>query len=389
MIRKVSFTLGDNAGKLLIDIAREHLIYNYNPDKALKTIQSSLNCSKEIALDIIIGKMILLTNEDRVSFNGIMYDPAIHKEIFPPLDIEGWAERKLLNMKRIAAEWYSAITELRAVIIKNRGEFDFSVRYEDLIKFFYDGDSENLIDIDNDTTANIKCCVTGIRNFIEECMKVLFTIEWLSKAYPGQIPEGFNILPPEVRGVSIMLFELMNGDSEVEQYIRRDTINMMMVDNYIKKQVEIDRIISNGIQPVDITDGYNAGWLAPDGTYYGLNGEISNMLHNQIADALVAAEIIPIGSTKNGIDNRKNPDEWLERNGWVKIHGNWILFDGWNQHLLHKDNIALTKEQKDAIYRYGQACCDGILQLGYSKESISAARFNMTDLLMLKKYFEL
>lgn len=55
------FTLGENAGRLLVDIAREHLLYSYNPQKALETITSSLTgCPKDIALDIIIGKLILL-----------------------------------------------------------------------------------------------------------------------------------------------------------------------------------------------------------------------------------------------------------------------------------------------------------------------------------------
>jgi hypothetical protein len=79
----------------------------------------------------------------------------------------------------------------------------------------------------------------------------------------------------------------------------------------------------------------------------------------------------------------------LEQNGWVKIHGNWILFDGWNLCNLKKENIAMTEKQKDAIYKYGQACCDGLLKLGYSQETISAARFNMTDLLILKKLLSL
>lgn len=389
--RKVGFTLGDGAGKLLIDIAREYLIYSYNPQKALNTIQSSINCSKEIALDIIIGKMILLTHEDRVSFNGVMYDPSIHKEIFPPLDIENWAEKKLLEMKQIAKEWDSAILELRNAIIKNSGEFDFSVRYEDLIKFFYDGDSENLIDADNDTLGSIKCCVVGIKNFIEQSFKVVSVIEWMYKAYPGTIPDGYTALPPEVRELSTRLFELMTGDSEIEQYVRKNSLNLRMLDNYIKSQREIDKAVAKGIKPVDITGGYNAGWLSPDGSYYALNGDIANMLHNQIADALVVAGIIPIGSPENGeaIDNRKNPDVWLEQHGWVKIHGNWILYDGWNQHRLCKQNIPITQQQKDQISKYGKICCDGILQLGYSKDPISVARFELTDIPMLKKYFEL
>ena len=40
--RKVHFTLGESAGQLIVSIAREHLIYSLNPDKALKAIKDSL-----------------------------------------------------------------------------------------------------------------------------------------------------------------------------------------------------------------------------------------------------------------------------------------------------------------------------------------------------------
>lgn len=92
--RKVHFTLGENAGQLIVNIAREHLLYSQNPDKALKAIKDSLiGCSTEIALDILIGKLILITNEDRVSLNAIQYTPEMKKE-FPMLDIEEWAENR-------------------------------------------------------------------------------------------------------------------------------------------------------------------------------------------------------------------------------------------------------------------------------------------------------
>lgn len=56
--RILHFTLGENAGKLLIDIAREHLTCNYDTDRAMRTLTESLNCSKEIALDILSGKAV-------------------------------------------------------------------------------------------------------------------------------------------------------------------------------------------------------------------------------------------------------------------------------------------------------------------------------------------
>lgn len=388
------FTLGENAGRLLVDIAREHLLYSYNPQKALKTITNSLvGCPKDIALDIIIGKLILLVDDDRVTFNCVNFNPEIHKGIFERLDAEGWAERKLLDMKRVSNEWSKALKELEKSIVKNNGRFEFTVKYDALLQYFYDGTADNLINIDEDDTINLMCgCIKGIKNFIEECFKTLNIIDWIYKSFPGEIPDGYTMLPYEVKNLSGELFELIMGNSEIEGIIRKNSIADKMLTTYLDSEQNIREVISEGIKPVDILQGWSAGWLSPDGEYYALNGSIANMLHNQIADALVVAGIIPIGRPEDGkaIDNRKNPDEWLESHGWVKIHGDWILYDGWNRaQIPGYKAVPMTEKQKEIIYKYGQVCCNGILKLGFTQERVSAERFEMTDIPMLRKYFDL
>lgn len=392
--RTVHFTLGENAGRLLVDIAREHLLYSYNPQKALETITGSLTgCPKDIALDIIIGKLILLVDKDRITFNCVPFNPEIHNIIFNRLDAEGWAERKLLDMKRVSNEWRKALKELGKSIVKNNGRFEFTVKYDALLQYFYDGTAGNLIEVDEDDTISLMCgCVKGIKNFVEECFKILNVIDWIYKSYPGEIPDGFTTLPSEVKNLSTELFEIITGGSDIERLIRRNNIADKMLTSYINDEQNIRNAISEGIKPVDILKGWSAGWLSPDGEYYALNGSIANMLHNQIADALVEAKIIPISEIKDEKlkDIRQNPDEWLEAHGWVKIHGDWILYDGWNRESLPGHTaIPMTEKQKEIIYKYGQVCCNGILKLGFMQERISAARFEMTDILMLRKYFEL
>lgn len=385
--RKVHFTLGEGAGLLIVNIAREHLMYSLNPDKALKTIKDSLvGCPTEIALDILIGKLILITNKDKVSFNAIQYTPDM-KDEFPMLDIEKWAENELLKMKRIGREWDSALLHFRNTIIKNSGRFDITVKYDLLVKYFYDGDADNLIELDDDIVSNIKGIVVGIKNFIGECFKTLSVIEWLYKAYPGYIPEGYKLLPVEVRGLSTRLMELMYGDSEVEQFIRKNTIQMRMVDSFIKNEMKIKETLDDGIKPVDITKGWSAGWLSPEGDYYALNGDIANMLHNQIADALVAAHIIPL---KDGdTDVTKNPDSWLGESGWVKIHGDWILYDGYFQSKYGMPLVPITDKQIEQISLYGKVCCGDKLFLGLEKKFCSGTRLSMMDKPMIAKLFDL
>lgn len=52
----VHFTLGDDAGKLLMQIAQEALLYELDPEKAIKVITTSLmGCPDNIALKILKG----------------------------------------------------------------------------------------------------------------------------------------------------------------------------------------------------------------------------------------------------------------------------------------------------------------------------------------------
>jgi hypothetical protein len=161
------------------------------------------------------------------------------------------------------------------------------------------------------------------------------------------------------------------------------------VQTYIDSAREIEEVLEKGIEPVDILDNYSAGWLSPEGEYYALNGEIANMLHNQIASALYEKGIIPQDEV-----NENNPDGWLCKNGWVKIHNNHILFDGWynEKYSLGQKNVDMTKKQIQAIYEFGQKCCGGVLKLGLGYSQVSAVNFQMlgdNQELMYEKYFKL
>ncbi len=80
----------------------------------------------------------------------------------------------------------------------------------------------------------------------------------------------------------------------------------------------------DGIIKKDILDGYDAGWLSPDGEFYGANVETSAMIHMYLAEQIfkgnnvyavrMAKDKVSIWS---GVDS---PEYWLEKHGWVKIH---------------------------------------------------------------------
>ena len=59
-----------------------------------------------------------------------------------------------------------------------------------------------------------------------------------------------------------------------------------------------------------------AGWIAPNGEYYGSSDPQITYLHLGLSNGLMDSEIIP---------KSNNPDRWLEVNGWIKQHGNHIF----------------------------------------------------------------
>ena len=81
----------------------------------------------------------------------------------------------------------------------------------------------------------------------------------------------------------------------------------------------------NGILQKDIMDGYDAGWLSPDGEFYGADGETSAMIHMNLAEQIfnASANKYAIKMMKDGVSSFggvESPDYWLEKHGWVKIH---------------------------------------------------------------------
>lgn len=81
----------------------------------------------------------------------------------------------------------------------------------------------------------------------------------------------------------------------------------------------------NGILKKDIMDGYDAGWLSPDGEFYGADGETSSMIHMNLAEQIFNApcNIYAVRMAKDGVSimsGIESPEYWLEKHGWVKIH---------------------------------------------------------------------
>lgn len=145
--------------------------------------------------------------------------------------------------------------------------------------------------------------------------------------------------------------------------------------------------------PVDITKNYSGGWLAPNGDFYGMDGDYADMIHAKLGDKLLELGIVP--EEKDGFHN---PDSWLCQNGWVKIHYDSVLYDGY---LIAKRSkfqddlnmpivkaIPLTDKQREQIYVYGSLCWKSVLRFGLPKNELTMPKFKMMDKAMIWKLFD-
>jgi hypothetical protein len=383
----VHFSIGQDFGILLMQIAQEHLTERNNPIQALKTITDSLHgCSTELAIQILKGDIVLLVDENAQRAIPTKRISKIHDKLFPKINPVFFLENRTENIKRHGDNIKDGLISLHHEIRINKGYFNISFKYEDVFKFIA-GDNEALLEElrDNREIDGIASLFETTKRFIEETMKTQSTMEWMMKTFDefsnSKKYEYYLQLKGEISDMVIDIAYLLNQTLKMDFALDAPTDN---VQKYIDATREIDKIIEKGIEPVNILDNWSAGWLAPNGDYYGLNGEIANMIHLQIADALKDKGVIP--------ENEDSLDAWLEQQGWIKIHGDNVQFAGCLNKQIGKENIDITKAQIQAIYEYISKCHNGIIKLGWKREPMSIAKFmifadnNLQG--MYKNYFE-
>lgn len=90
--------------------------------------------------------------------------------------------------------------------------------------------------------------------------------------------------------VRAILDSLACSDPEVEASIRKQDFQKQRLSEFMENEMRIEEYHKTWLKPVEITEGYDAGWLSPDGDFYGLNGSAGNLLHLNIAERLLASK---------------------------------------------------------------------------------------------------
>jgi hypothetical protein len=384
----VHFTIGENAGALLMQIAQEHLTYGLDPLKSLKTICDSLvGCSVELAKKIIIGDVILTVDVENQVFEAERYNEQKHSDGFNRLDIVEWVRRK---HKKIGNDGRMFHRAMENVMLRSRKGFSLELDLSDILDTL-EGKNKKILDRlrEDRDILNLSDLLRGVKKYIEESEKLYQVFEILKKWYPERF--DVTIYKGEAYNNSQFLY-VDTGRHQVLDMCTTRFRNLMnsnldeigrMEDElveYIKAENKIHDQLSKKISPNPISDLNDASWIAPNGDHYGMNGTIANMIHNQIADKLAEDGIITVP------DKDMSPDTFMRQEGWITIHNGWVLYDGY----YHGNEI--TKEQQNALCLFGQhyGLKTGKMPVfGLEKKPISGVRIQMMDKLSIKKLFTL
>ncbi len=365
MEQTLHFRIGEGFGAILMSMAQENLFYNYDIENAFNVLS---DMPKQYQLGVLKGDYVLRVDEETQELIIDLRNPKGDKE-FPLVNIKEWFA---LNCKDVIASGKS-LEEAIDKTLKDmlHGEVHKSFDYSTIINFLNTGDKDFIIDklMEDEFVSHLELLIEVVRQYLDKSMKIIPVLDWVINTFPenyntAENRSKYRQVIEVTREVTRKFNNLLNNDlSEVKA-------RFTPVIHFIKNTREIDKTLSEGIKPVDILQNYSAGWLAPNGDYYALNGTKANMLHNQIADALLETGIVP----KDELE-MSNPDAWLERNGWVKIHQDNVQFAGCLNERLGKKNVPMTTIQIKKICQYGEVCWGGRLKIGWKMIPMSVSKF--------------
>ena len=384
----LNFRVGEDLPIILANIAREKLIYKLDPQGAIDVFKDSLGIeSEDLCLGLISGKDLCARIDINTQEFEVIYRKDDPDNPYPILDAEyiatSWLEQEIeicLGYSNIFNKSYYPsyfLSNPKSIHLNVDVDLDFLIRVfsgqKDQCKdYIFDAIMERFDNREGDYITEmiaLKDALIGCKEWFFGAIKKIDVIKFMisSKFLDiSKISLDLNKLEVELAYLYNHLLDFMitaELDDLSEDY-------KVEIGKWLKLNDNISDLVSHKILPVDITKGYDAGWLSPEGLFYGMNGNMNDMLHIQISDLLKEEGVIP--------KDEPAPCLWLEDNGWVKIHGDWVLYNCQDRDF--KVARSITKEQLDAIFNYGKACYkEGILRFGYRMTRLSVATFKYID----------
>lgn len=335
----VHMKVGKNIGKVLLEIAQEAILAG-EFDRAFETYTDSFNgMEREHAMALLKNKYVLVAEDDGVTVNMTDDAESIDANKENITDWDAWDVRKLdeikdtcaalrhfsreLNLKHraditdcsflaLAKEHFGSyaseisIFNIAAKLVAGGGFSDQYANGEEQ----WDELCEN---VETDCADKFEIVLYYIVKYVENIRILHKEYMQFSKIYDFLRENEFiSKVPPFANDIIENALELLCDFSDTTKGYYHPMCNERLYQ--YKEQLDDDILSTtlgleyrrHKILEKDIMDGYDAGWLSPDGVFYGGNGEKSSMIHLNIEERL----------GKDAVE--------LEKAGWIKTHGDEV-----------------------------------------------------------------
>lgn len=382
---EVTMKIGAGLGDLMLSMSQENILKG-NPDKAIDLYVNSLNgFTKENAVQVLRNEMVLsvntesqemyLTNEDSIVQDN-------QKNIYDWQDLleDKWAT--ICELKTSCTELTDEFLVMtnKSIVDFNLIEYGRKVNAIDLSHLCARVIADNPFDnckasgedlwnrkYDEYLFGNIEpryapffVLSTYVKNMKTLVNELVVYCKMYDFLYNNKMIERVPYYSDKVVNV-IQFIEVFLDESvgyyhpmcNVELYNLKDELHSKLLTTEVGKEY-----YRYGVVKSNIEDEYDAGWLSPDGTFYGDCGTRGSMIHFNIAQRIFECTASPIHSqmiddsvdTFGSAFEAKTPESWLERKGWMKIHDNEVY--GYFCPELDDYVSDPTKEQIDFICKY-------------------------------------
>ena len=357
--------VGPLIGEHLLEIAQTN-ISNGNIEYAMSVYPQAFGMTKEHALMILKNKAVVVTDEDGEGVSLCDDENLRIENMHNILDWELIINNRITDLFNTIQTIHKTANDFMKVY---RGNIeDYSIM-EMMLRYF-SRDELSTIGIHNIAariigSPNCKICDKGssnptsvwerlegkMENYEDEpdvtkYEKVLYyTVKYnklirilhkdyikFEKTYMFLIENGFINHPSRVEHMIEMAVEILWKFSDTSTGYCHPLCNTGLYEykeklsNDLMKTKFGNEFAKVGIIQKDIMDGYDAGWLSPDGEFYGANGETSSMIHMNIAEQIFngSGGKYAIAMAKDGVSimDINSPEQWLTSHGWIKIHHN-------------------------------------------------------------------
>ena len=352
--------MGSNLGNVLLDIAQTN-ISKGDIQKGIDTYVNGLcGFTKEYALMCLKNQAVLVTDKDG---EGVTLKDDVKLRVENAHNILDWEliiTNRMTDMYNIMQSLHRTANDFMALY---RGNIeDYSI-IEMMERYFSKGElatigKHNLAariigssdcklheKYSDSAWYKIEYAMESEDNDLSKWEKILYytvhynrLIRMLHKDYMNfentylfLIENGFINKPERIEHMIEMVMEILWKFSDTSTGYCHPLCNIGLYEYKEKLSDDLmktrfgNEFAKNGILQKDIMDGYDAGWLSPDGEFYGDNGDTSAMIHMNLAEQIFNAPCnkYAIRMAKDGVSvmgGIDSPEYWLEKHGWVKIH---------------------------------------------------------------------